>query len=110
MTLLSMGGTNPASKKPSNANEPKTPRPAKPIHPGLDLSTHRDHAWCRKCHAPIEFREVWGNALRLGICNCGLWIRDRRDFVRFLRFDTDSYMIGHEGPMFYQREREEKAT
>lgn len=106
MTILSMGGTSPAKKKELKKEEPKpakAPKAMKPVHPGLDISTVPDEAWCRRCRAPVTFVEVWGNSLRMGLCSCGLWIKGFRGMVRFIRYDTDEYAIGHEGPMFYQK-------
>jgi hypothetical protein len=83
--------------------KPKEPKPPRPVHPGLDLSTKAQGAWCRKCRWPVEFRDVWGNGHELGICDCGLWVKDPMEFVRLVRFDTDRYVIGHDGPMFSSR-------
>lgn len=90
------GGVSPPAEP---QQEEKKPRERKPIHPGLDVGPR-----CRKCETFIVFEELMLDrggftmrpfqAMFTAFCDCGIWTRDQRNRIRWIRYSSGQVEIG----------------
>lgn len=90
------GGVSPPAEP---KQEEKKPRERKAIHPGLESSQQ-----CRKCGHFVVFQEMnlehSGFVMRpfeemfVAFCDCGLWTKDQRGQIRWIRYSSGPVEIG----------------
>jgi hypothetical protein len=82
------------SKKSAGANggaEP--PRERKVIHPGLQQVA--TSICCLKCGDFLEWSN-FSEKMLVSACSCGLWFKNTRQLVRWIRWSSAPSMLGNE--------------
>jgi hypothetical protein len=73
-----------------------TPRERKPIHPGLQQLV--SSVQCLGCGDFLEWSSL-SNSMSVSHCNCGLWVRDRKDFYRLIHWSSPPF-LPNTGPVY----------
>lgn len=80
----------------------KAPAERKSIHPGLQRLAVSIR--CLGCGTFLEWVN-FSEAMLISTCDCGIWFKDSRQFVRWVRWSSTPFQVQPDGEELYAPKR-----